>query len=200
LDQNPTKGIKKHKEKSRDRYILAEERDRFFQAVAEENNTLMRYFILVALYTGARKRNVLSMKWKNISFENKTCYIPETKNGESQTIVLGEEVMKVLEEMVKTTKGEWVFPSEKSASGHMVEPRKAMARVCKRAGMENFKIHDLRRTRGSWMAITGASQYVIGKALNHKSPRSTAIYARLSLDPVRESIEKADRAFVNKAG
>jgi integrase len=200
LDKNPTKGIKKHKEKSRDRYITLEEKDQFFQAVHSESNTLMRNFILMSLYTGARKGNMLSMRWKDISFNNKLWYISDTKNGESQNVVLSEEALKILKEMHESAKSEWVFPSDSSASGHLQEPKKAWKRICQRAGMDDLRIHDLRRTRGSWMAITGASQYVIGKALNHKSPRSTAIYARLSLDPVRESLEKADRAFVNKAG
>lgn len=77
----------------------------------------------------------------------------------------------------------------------MQEPKKAWKRICQKAGLKNLRLHDLRRTCASWMAINGASQYVIGKALNHKSPKSTAIYARLSLDPVREFMEKATGAL-----
>ena len=69
-----------------------------------------------------------------------------------------------------------------SKSGHLEDPKRAWNKIRKKANLKNFRLHDLRRTRGSWMAIAGASQYVIGKALNHKSHKSTAIYARLSLD------------------
>ncbi len=53
---------------------------------------------------------------------------------------------------------------------------------------------------GSWQAKTGASLTIIGKSLNHKSPQTTAIYARLDLDPVRESVEKATNAILMAAG
>ncbi len=64
----------------------------------------------------------------------------------------------------------------------------------------DLRIHDLRRTLGSWQAKTGASMVIIGKSLNHKSPSSTAIYARLDLDPVRESVERATAAILAAAG
>ena len=60
--------------------------------------------------------------------------------------------------------------------------------------------HDLRRTLGSWQARTGASLAIIGKSLNHKSPQSTAIYARLDLDPVRQSVNTATAAMYEAAG
>lgn len=53
---------------------------------------------------------------------------------------------------------------------------------------------------GSWQAITGASLPIIGKSLNHKSHQATAIYARLDLDPVRASVEKATEAMLRAAG
>lgn len=64
----------------------------------------------------------------------------------------------------------------------------------------DLRIHDLRRTMGSWQAITGASLPIIGKSLNHKSQQATAIYARLDLDPVRASVEKATEAMLRAAG
>jgi integrase len=66
--------------------------------------------------------------------------------------------------------------------------------------LSNLRIHDLRRTLGSWQARTGASLAIIGKSLNHKSPTTTAIYARLDLDPVRASVEKATQAMLTAAG
>jgi len=60
--------------------------------------------------------------------------------------------------------------------------------------------HDLRRTLGSWQAKTGASLSIIGKSLNHKNPSTTAIYARLDLDPVRESVNTATSAMMAAAG
>ncbi|GAB3394313.1 tyrosine-type recombinase/integrase [Azotobacter armeniacus] len=66
--------------------------------------------------------------------------------------------------------------------------------------MTDLRIHDLRRTLGSWQAKTGASLAIIGKSLNHKTHQATAIYARLDLDPVRQSVETATKAMLEAAG
>ena len=66
--------------------------------------------------------------------------------------------------------------------------------------MTDMRIHDLRRTLGSWQAITGASLAIIGKSLNHKTHQATAIYARLDLDPVRQSVNTATSAMLEAAG
>ncbi|MDU4251694.1 tyrosine-type recombinase/integrase [Pseudomonas sp.] len=66
--------------------------------------------------------------------------------------------------------------------------------------MTDLRIHDLRRTLGSWQGKTGASMAIIGKSLNHKTHQATAIYARLDLDPVRQSVETATQAMFEAAG
>jgi integrase len=66
--------------------------------------------------------------------------------------------------------------------------------------MTDLRIHDLRRTLGSWQAKTGASMAIIGKSLNHKTHQATAIYARLDLDPVRQSVNTATAAMMEAAG
>lgn len=191
INVNPTFGIKKHKEKSRDRYLIREEIARFFKALKEESQ-IMQDFILVALFTGARKDNILTMGWEHISFTDKKWYIPKTKNGEPHTVTLSDIVIKILDRRKKqSNNNKWVFPSQASKTGHLVEPKKAIKRVCKKAGIDNLRIHDLRRSFASWMAINGASQYVIGKALNHKDSRSTEVYTQLNLDPVKKFVEKA---------
>lgn len=68
-----------------------------------------------------------------------------------------------------------------------------------RAGISNLRLHDLRRTLGSYQAATGANSYIIGRSLGHKSTQATAIYARLSIDPVRDSVEKAAKAMLDYA-
>ena len=67
-------------------------------------------------------------------------------------------------------------------------------------GIKNLRIHDLRRTLGSWQAITGASQYIIGKSLGHKSSEATNVYARLYNDPVKTSVQLATDTILKYAG
>ena len=66
--------------------------------------------------------------------------------------------------------------------------------------IDNLRIHDLRRTLGSWQAKAGASLVMIGKSLNHKSVQTTAIYAHLDKEPVRASVELATKNMLNAAG
>ncbi len=93
----------------------------------------------------------------------------------------------------------FVFPGNGS-SGHLIEPTKGWKRILERAGVDDLRIHDLRRTLGSWQAKTGASLVTIGKSLNHKNQNTTAIYARLDLDPVRESVNAATSAIMVAGG
>jgi integrase len=92
---------------------------------------------------------------------------------------------------LETLQAEHVFPSIVSKSGHLTDPKKAWYRILKEAQVDNLRLHDIRRTLGSYQAITGASLPIIGKSLGHKSSQATQIYSRMNLDPVRQSIEKA---------
>ena len=103
--------------------------------------------------------------------------------------------INVLQNRLSKKNNDWVFPSLTSQSGHIEEPKSAWKRIVTAAGIENLRIHDLRRTLGSWQAATGANSFVIGKSLGHKTQAATAIYARLNLDPVRKSVGKATSAM-----
>lgn len=190
---NPSLGIKKFKEQSRDRFIQPDELPRFFEALNEELNYTIRDYIWISLLTGARKSNVLAMRWQDVNFARKEWRIPDTKNGEALTVHLSDQAIEILESREKL--GEFVFSSELSSKGYLQDPKKAWARILKKAGIENLRIHDLRRTLGSWQVATGASLPVIGKSLGHKSSKATEVYARLNLDPVRESVNKATEAM-----
>jgi integrase len=196
--QNPAHGIKKFPETKRDRFLQADELPAFFKALAEETNDTLRDYFLVALLTGARRSNVQEMQWSQIHFDRAEWRIPTTKNGDPQIITLTREAVEILRDRAGCDE-RWVFPGQ-GASGHLVEPRKGWNRILERAGIGDLRIHDLRRTLGSWQAKTGASLAIVGKSLGHKSPSTTAIYARLDLDPVRESVERAADAMLTAAG
>jgi integrase len=195
---NPAHGIKKFPETKRDRFLQSDELPSFFRALAEETNDTLRDYFLISLLTGARRSNVQEMQWKQIHFDRAEWRIPTTKNGDPQTVTLTPEVIEILNER-RNCDPLWVFPGT-GITGHLVEPKKAWKRVLDRAGLEDLRIHDLRRTLGSWQAKTGASLVIVGKSLNHKSPSTTAIYARLDLDPIRASVERATGAMLTAAG
>jgi integrase len=205
---NPVTGIKTREKVKRDRFLQAGELPRFFQSLASETNTTLRDYILLALLTGARRANLLAMRWNDIALDESVWRIPMTKNGTPQNVTLCPEAITILAERKEKAVGSsiFVFPGH-GASGHIEEPKKAVIRVMQRAGIpygrnvENgVTLHDLRRTLGSWQAKTGASLTIIGKSLNHLSPQATAIYARLDLDPVRASVNTATAAMLEAGG
>ena len=198
--RNPAAGVKKFAEKSRDRYLLPEELPRWWQALNAYPDETLRDFFLLALLTGARRGNVQAMCWADVDLKAGVWRIPETKSGEPVLVHLSEAALSVLQARRKATNGcPWVFPS-RSAIGHLQEPKRAWKTILKNADITDLRIHDLRRTLGSWQAITGSSLPVIGKSLGHKSQSATAVYARLGIEPVRESVDRATQAMLEAAG
>ena len=205
---NPVTGIRMRTKVKRDRFLQADELPRFFQSVAEEPNETLRDYILLALLTGARRANLLAMRWGEINLADSVWRIPDTKNGTPQNVSLSPEAVTILLARREAAKpgAVFVFPGT-GASGHIEEPKKAVIRIMERAGIpygrneaDGVTLHDLRRTLGSWQAKTGASLAIIGKSLNHKSQQATAIYARLDLDPVRASVNTATAAMLEAGG
>lgn len=200
---NPAERIKKNPPIERDRYLLSDELARFFQALADMPSPTMRDFFMLALLTGARRSNLASMRWDDVDMAAGLWRIAKTKNGTPQNVTLSPEAVAVLQQRKDLSQGStssaYVFPGTGS-TGHIVEPKRAWARLLEAAHIEGLRVHDLRRTLGSWQARTGTSLAIIGKSLNHKTQRATGIYARLDLHPVRQSVNTATAAMLEAAG
>lgn len=204
---NPAAKIKRFREYARSRFLSGDELPAFWSALEQTQDNNIRDYIILSLLTGARKGNVLGMKWENIDFSQQEWHIPKTKNGDAQTIPLVGAAMEILNRRYLEKKMEYVFPPQRSdsTSPHMVQVKRAWDKIMVTAGFKNehgqwlrekLTLHDLRRTSGSWQTKTGASAFVVGKSLGHKSPKSTQIYARMDLDPVRTSLTKAADAIL----
>jgi integrase len=192
---NPCRTTKMFKEYSRDRFLQPEELDQFFQAVEAERqvgNPDIADYLLLSIYTGARRSNVLAMAWTDIDFNREQWRISgeQSKNMSIMIIPLVSEALDILARRRKVAGSVFVFPSH-GKTGHLQEPKTGWKRIMKRAGLNNVRLHDLRRTMGSYQTIGGASTAIVGKTLGHQNPASTAVYARMTLDPVREAMEKA---------
>lgn len=235
---NPTAGIKKYKEKSRDRFVQPDEMPYLVSSLNAEGNLVARDYFWMLLLTGARRTNTITMRWDQIGWEHKTWRIPDTKNGDPVIVPLIDQAMEILRVRKISSVSNWVFPGVIEGK-HFADPKRAWRRVLQRAtisqwskdevfepiveqalqavsgqwcvenhfkeilriakdnqtalpkGLTDIHLHDIRRTLGSYQAIAGSSLQIIGKSLGHKSSQSTQIYSRLTLGPVRESIERA---------
>ncbi len=206
--ENPAAGVPPFPETARDRYLTAAELPRFFQALAEEPNPHLQAFFVLCLFTTARRGTVQRMKWADLDLKcpsGPNWRIPETKRGRPQTLPLVPVVVEVLEKLQTLSDGsEYVFPAiraGKTGTPYLRDPMPAWRRLCKRAGLANLTIHDLRRSGGSWAAISGISMRTIAEFLGH-APGSdqTAIYARLSQDAERAGLTAAVGAMTQLGG
>ncbi len=195
---NPAAKIKKNYEAPRERFAQADEMPRLVSAMAEDP---LGDFFLLALLTGARRANLQAMRKSELTLDEGLWHITKTKNGTSQNVTLSPDAVIILRNRIEASdpKEDFVFPGT-GKTGHLTEPKTAWARILKKAGIEDLRIHDLRRTLGSWQAKSGASLSIIGKSLNHKTHQATQIYARLDLDPVRASVDTATNAMMVAAG
>ena len=212
LQPNPAGGraVSFFPERSRERFLLPDELPRFFKSLNEEPNQTLQDFFYACLWTGQRRGNVASMRWDEVDIKGAIWVIPgaKTKNHQPQRVHLVAPMLDILKRRQESAEAAnkrgdaryalgYVFPAYRHEAKvpHLTEPKLAWERLLKRAGLKDLRIHDLRRSFGSWAAMTGASSLVIGKALGHLDPSSTAIYSRMNLDPVRVAVDAATKAM-----
>lgn len=196
---NPAGRIRKNRETSRTRFLQPAELAVFFKALEGTEEPAKSFFTL-ALLTGARRSNVLAMRWADISLPDAVWRIPaaDAKAGEELVIPLVPEAVDLLKRLHQehAASSPWVFPAD-SKTGHYQEPKRAWATLRRRSGLADLRIHDLRRTMGSWLVRTGANTAINAKALGHKSLAAAAVYQRIAdTDPVREAMERATSALM----
>ena len=194
---NPAVGVKRFPEQSRDRFLQADELRAFFQALAAEPE-IWQVFFLIALLTGARRANVQAMKWADLDLDRGLWHIAadHAKAGKALVVALSPQAIAILRsQREKASASPWVFAS-RGKTGHLVEPKGAWKRICKAASLTDCRPHDLRRSLGSWMAISGSSLPIIGKSLGHTQASTTQVYARLSVDPIKAAVTTAADAML----
>ena len=185
---NPASRIKFFKEVKRDRFVRPDELPRLWQALQNEPNPYVRGAFFIALLTGARRSEVLGMKWEHLDLAQGLWRIPDTKADRPHTLPLPRLVVDELLKLPRLDGNPYVFCGRWGRK-NLNNVSKPWRRIRKEAGLDDVRIHDLRRTLGSWLVAAGASLPLIGKTLNHSQPATTAIYARLELDPVRAALE-----------
>jgi integrase len=185
---NPCTRIKKFPEVSRDRFVTPDELPKLWAALGDDPNPYVRVAFLVSLLTGARRNEVLTMKWADVDFAQGTWRIEHTKANRVHIVPLPTPVLREIQKLPRIQGNEFIFCG-RWGRYHLVNISKPWARIRKAAGLNDVRVHDLRRTLGSWLVAAGASLPLIGKALNHSSASTTQVYARLQLEPVRLALE-----------
>lgn len=194
LHENPLRNINKLKEpKGRDRYLLPEEIKRLVAACKAATNAYVYTFVLLSLSTGMRKNEVLGLRWRDVDESMKQLTLHDTKNGEKRGIPLARPALGAMRRLrkraIKLLKAqkrsaqelgdEHIFPS-RSGGHEPLDIRVPWETVRDAAKLTNFRIHDLRHTAASYLAMNGSSLLDIAHILGHKSLDMVKRYAHLS--------------------
>ncbi len=181
-------------EQKRNRFLREDEAAKLIIA-ARKRGDAIGDFVLLALYTGVRKSNVLAMRWEHINMTAKTWTIPhsEMKNQQGQVIILQDAELEILnrrkqEQLNKRIISPFVFHGTGTKTKHLADPKKGWYALRKEAGVEDCTIHDLRRSLGSALANHNFNLSVIKHALNHKDIKTTAaVYAHVNDEAARQA-------------
>ena len=198
---NPAKGVERNPEDRRERYLSQAELVRLTEALGECSNQLAADVIRLLLLTGARRGEVLGMEWPHVDLEAGVWTKPSshTKTKKLHRVPLNAAALEVLVKLKDQDLSErYVFPSRRPGQP-LQELHRAWKRVLKEAEIEDLRIHDLRHSYASILASAGLSLPIIGALLGHAQPSTTARYAHLFDDPLREATERVG-AFVSSAG
>jgi integrase len=184
--------IKKYSVPSRERWLTTAEASRVLSYAATEPSPWCDFWPLLIL-TGVRASTLREMKWSHLDVRSDSVWsVPTTKNGEPLVVPLVDDAVSILRARLTKApahKGKplspWVFPMQEDPQRCIVDLDHAWARVKTNAQLDGVKIHDLRRTAGSWATQAGAPLPAVGKMLGHRSHNSTAVYARADVTAAR---------------
>jgi integrase len=190
INQNPMVKITKYKEpRGRVRFLSEEERKGLLEACQQSKNPYLYEVVVLALSTGARKMEILGLKWADIDFTRGLIVLHETKNGERRVIPLQGRALDLMRKLFDNRHKDCdlVFPSRKASktkTGEFIyqpiDIRTAWENTLVKAGIKDFRFHDLRHSAASYLAMNGASLAEIAEVLGHKTLQMVKRYAHLS--------------------
>jgi len=196
---NPARGIDKFKEQKRNRWVTPEELPRLATAIAQHPNLYIRAALWLYLLMGVRREELLRAQWADVDFARCELRLSETKAGRTHYVPLSAPAMALLSRLPRQEENPYLLPGQKPGQ-HLVNVSKSWKTIRTAAGVDDVRIHDLRRTVGSWLAQAGSSLPLIGRVLNHTDPKTTAIYARLGDDPARQALAEHGQRITAIAG
>lgn len=197
--KNPTQNIEAFRELKRERWVTPEELPKLAESIDQEGCPYVRSAIWLYLLTGLRKNELLSAKWEYVDWDRKELNLPETKNDKPLHLPLSSEAITLLKGIPRLENNPYILVGNKEGQ-HLININKPWGRIRARAGVDDVRLHDLRRTVGSWLAQSGNSLHLIGRVLNHSNSATTEVYARFAQDHVREALEAHGKKIMGIAG
>jgi integrase len=192
IERNPCERIVKPAEnKGRVRFLSDDERTALLAACKPHNDLYLA--VVLALSTGARQAEIMTLRYGQIDFKRKVITLHQTKNGETRALPLVSTAFTLLQERakVRSLSDDRVFPPTKFAKkSEYLDLRQPWEKALKAAGIVDFHWHDLRHTAASYLAMAGVSLVEISKILGHRTMQMVSRYSHLSDGHIVETGEK----------
>lgn len=186
------------------RYLDDDERKALLAACKASDNTQLYTIVVFALSTGARKSEALNLTLDDLDLKRGMAIFRNTKNGDTRAVPVVGHLKSLLEEQVKWVTAEyaklehkppkrWLFPRRDGQ--RPIDIRTAWENARDKAGLIDFRFHDLRHSTASYLAMNGASQLEIAEVLGHRTLQMVRRYAHLSESHVKGLVEQLDEAI-----
>jgi integrase len=206
---NPCKGIEKNPEQPRHRYLTEAELARLDAALAAEPDRQLINILWLLLLTGARKGEVLAMRWEHLDLGEPAVWTKPAsavKQDRLHRVPLNNQARDILiaikdarsGNVVRLSPSPFVFP-ERNELGRVRDIKRGWERICKAAGLTNLRIHDLRHSFASFLVSAGHGLPMIGALLGHSQAQTTSRYAHL-MDSAQRAASEALATLVRKNG
>jgi len=193
LDDNPIRKVRQMTEpRGRARFLTTAERDSLLRECKAHSDALYT-IVVVALSTGARRGEILGLRWPDVDMQRRTLVFHQTKNGEcrfSPLVGHAAEQMRA-HAKVRRLETDLVFPG---ITGRSLTTGKMFREALARAGIEDFHFHDLRHSAASALAMNGATLAEIAEVLGHKTLAMVKRYTHLTEGHTRGVVGRMNRA------
>jgi integrase len=192
ITENPVKRLSQtrawYRVERRNTFIKAHELPIWYKEVMQLKNKTLRDYLLLILFTGLRRQEAAKLRWENVDMQARTLTINDTKNNQQHVLPLSNYLYDLLERRKTNSSGEHVF-SGTGQGGHIVEPRKQMAKIINATGI-SFTVHDLRRTFITVAESQDIPVYALKRLLNHKMNNDvTAGYIVTDVERLRKPMQ-----------
>jgi integrase len=197
IDRNPVSDIAKKKEgRGRTRFLSDAERDQLLEACKASEWADLHTLVILAISTGARRGELITLKWDAVDLKACKALVTETKNDEPRTLPLVGKALEALRAMKLngSAKSEYVFPNPSGFPGPFEQFDHRWYEALTAAGIEGFRFHDLRHCCASYLAAGGASLLEIADVLGHKTLAMVRRYSHLTQSHKSTVIEKMVKA------
>jgi integrase len=167
---------------------------RFIAALLDPDFPVGSLALRLLLLTGMRKSEVLKLPWSSVDLANRTIRLEKamTKNGRERIVVLNGAAVAVLVELRGHRVGNhpYVCPGGIPGSvGHLRDLRRPFQSALKKAGISDFKVHDLRHQYCSVLASSGVPLLTIARLVGHRSLKTTERYCHSQLQDLYDATD-----------